>query len=85
MSTTAAIVPASPRPATDASSRSSGRTPRITRRPAYRRSSDRAARLRLLSPKTARSEPFSLTMSAPTRFIAGEPMNSATKRFTGRS
>ena len=31
------------------------------------------------------SRPSSRTRSAPTRFIAGEPMNSATKRFTGWS
>ena len=33
----------------------------------------------------ARASRSSSTMSAPTRFIAGEPMNSATKRFSGRS
>src|SRR5437763_528572 len=85
MSTTAAIEPPLPRPTTDASSRSSGRTPMITRRPAYGRSASRSRTSRRLLPNTAASVPSSSTMSAPTRFIAGEPMNSATNRLSGRS
>ena len=40
---------------------------------------------RRCSPKRAQSAPSSRASSATTRFIAGEPMNSATKRLRGLS
>ena len=62
-----------------ASSRSSGRIPSATLRPSYAARPPRPSVGSACGPK--RTCPPAI--SASTRFIAGEPMKSATKRFTG--
>ena len=74
----------------DASSMSSGRIPRITSLPSYPARSGRAAITSSGSssrcpPNSRVPEPLDLDIVACTMFIAGEPMNPATNRFTGRS
>ena len=69
---------------------SSGRIPTTTGFPSYAFSAGRCASTSsgissAKPPNSTASEPFERVRSASTMFIAGEPMNPATNRFSGWS